>query len=158
MFGTALVGVERRGDRGVEGVGRGDLDEPGDGQREQRGAAGLGAGGGEGVHFVTGEEVEQGGGGDQRGAREVGGGESGDVALFGRDGDGAAVGGLGGHVGDGEVEEGGVLVVEDPVLGAVEAGGEPAAHGAGAAAEVADDQGVFWAGRWAWGLSGCLAR
>ncbi len=126
-----LVGVERGGDLGVERVARGQLDPTGDGQGEQRRAAGADAGVGERVHLVGGEQVQQGRRRYQGGASEVGGAQLGEVAEAGLDGAG---------VRGGEGQQVGVAVVQDPVLWAGQAVGKPPPQRPGAAAEVPDDQ------------------
>lgn len=138
---AALVRVERGGEVGVERVGRGQPDASDDRQRQQRRA---GRGGGDRVDLGGGEHVQQRGRGDERRADQVGRVEVTDVALAGLDRRGQAVG-AGVDVGAGLVEQGGVVVVQDPVLRAAQPSGQPASEGAGAAAEVPDGQGpVRW--------------
>ena len=71
-------------------------------------------------------------------AGEVAGAQPGDVGLPRLDGDRGPVGGRARQVGGGDLQQVGVAVVHDPVLRPGQPRREPAAHRAGAAAEVVD--------------------
>ena len=64
--------------------------------------------------------------------------QPGDVGVLRLDGDRGPVGGRPGQVGGGDLEQVRVAVVHDPVLRPGQPWREPAAHRAGAAAEVVD--------------------
>ena len=68
---AALVGVERRGDAGVERIRGRELDAADDREREQHRAGRLGADADQPRQLVCGHQVEERGGGDEVGAGEV---------------------------------------------------------------------------------------
>lgn len=139
--GAPLVVVERLGDLGVQGMGGGEFDAPGDGQRQQSRAAGRGAGGGEGARLLGGEHVQQRGRRDQPGAGQRVRREAGEITAPGLGGDtarpppnaGRRRPRSAGGTGHGRAA---------PSAGRVEQRGEPAPHRAGAAAHVVHDQPV----------------
>jgi hypothetical protein len=131
--GAPLVGVERGGEGGVERVAGGEQHAAGDREGQQRGAARGGARRGEALDLVGGEQVEQRRRRDHRRAGELRGVQGGEVADLRLGGDARR---QGAH---GPVDEVGVAVVQQPALRAGQPAGEPAAHRAGAAAEVTHD-------------------
>ena len=135
-----LVSVEGGAEHGVERLGREEPDRARDRERQQRGAAGRGAGVGEGVHLFRGEQVQQGRRGHERRAGELRGIEVGEVALLDPGADGGAVGRGRRQAGLRAGQQLGVAVVQHPALRAGQLRREPAAQRAAAAAEITDHE------------------
>ena len=140
LDGPPLVGVEGGAEHGVERLGREEPDRARDRERQQRGAAGRGAGVREGVDLLRGEQVQQGRCGHQRRAGELRGIEVGEVALLDAGGDGGAVGRGRRQAGFRAGQQRGVAVVQHPALRAGQLRREPAPQRAAAAAEITDHE------------------